>query len=396
MPFYFVLGFILCCCKCQNTFSQWAAEIGILSGNSVSKQGLFERISQKSVDFAKSLLEHILCMQMEARKQSTALFGLFNNVFLQDSTTLRLPKALSFFFAGNTSRGEKKAVARIQSIYNIKHMQFWHFSLCSFTDNDQSAAGLILGYLRQGDLVIRDMGYFVLDNFRKIMDKKAYFISRVKFGVGIFDLSGNELSLKKLLENKKIKDIQVLMGAGAKLPVRLIMIPLSAKQANEKKRKARADRDKRLNHSKEYFKWLDYTIFITNIEDEKWTAKQVAQAYKVRWKIESIFKTWKSNFNLQKILHNECTNVHRVQINIYLLLLFICLFTQKIYHRYTTEIESEHGKIISLVKLSKYLVNNLIAILSLNYQQIKAEIIKHCCYDKRSDRLNMSQLIKLT
>jgi len=396
IPYDFVFGFILCCCNCKNTFSQWACEISGLSGQTLSKQGLFDRIGQKSVDFAKKALEHVLTVQLNALQQTTTFFACFNNVFLQDSTTLCLPETLAWFFAGNTSRGKKKAVARIQTIFNVKCMSFWHFGLGSFTQNDQSAAGLILKYLKKGDLVIRDMGYFVLENFRCIMAKDAYFISRVKFGVSIYDLEGNELTLKKLLRKKVVKDMRVLIGSKAKLPVRLIMIPLSAKHANEKKRKANADRDKRLNHGKYYYKWLEYTIFISNIENEKWSATQIANAYKVRWQIEIIFKSWKSNFNLQKILHEECANVYRVQINIYLLLMFICLVVQKIYHRYVDRIESESDKTISLLKLTNYLVNNLLKALNLNYLRLKEEILRHCCYEKRHDRQNIRQLMDLT
>jgi len=55
---------------------------------------------------------------------------------------------------------------------------------------------------------------------------------------------------------------------------------------------------------------------------------------------------------MQALLHEQCTEEHRVKTTIYLLLLFICLFMQKVYMRYRDEVEKKSGKVVSLLKLS--------------------------------------------
>jgi len=389
--YHFVVGFLSSCCNGNNTFSEWALQISMLSGKRVSKQAVFDRIHENAAVFARQLLEQVL-LQQSARNFSSTLFKSFKKVLLHDSTTLRLPQVLSSFFPGNHSRGEQKAVARVQSIFDIKAMRFIDFSLRAFTQNDQSASGDIVREISKGDLVIRDLGYFAIAVFERIIKAKAHFISRLKFGVTITDSRGKSILIKDLLKQSRGVDKWVYIGKEKKVWVRLVMIPLPQAQVAEKIRKAKQDRDARISHSKEYYQWLKFNIYVTTVDKDVWTAKQVNQAYKVRWQIEIIFKSWKTGFNLQHVLHEGCTNEHRVRVNIFLILLFMCLLLQKIYLRYKQTIEITAKKYISILRLSMYASRNIKEIISLPDKLLKEIIILHCCYDKRSDRINMTDL----
>ena len=381
------------CCNGQNTFSHWALQISLLTKKAVSKQAVFDRLGSSSTTFAKQLLEHVLSEQIGVGYASN-LFKMFNNVLLQDSTTLRLQQNLSKIFKGNHSRGEQKAVARIQSIFNLKTMSFKYFSLGSFTENDQSASKIILPLIKKGDLIIRDMGYFAIAIFQKIIASKAHFLSKLRFGVTISDEKGRIILLKDLLKQKNGVDKWVFIGKEKKIWVRLVMIPLPSTQVEEKIRKAKNDRDARLNHSKEYYSWLRFNVYITNVDNQTWSSNEVGKAYKVRWQIEIIFKSWKSGFNLQSILHEGCTKVERVEVMIYLILMFMCLVMKKIYVKYKNSIERNTTNIISLMKLAVLVNNNIKEVISLPQKVLKDLITKHCCYEKRLDRINMTDLYR--
>lgn len=375
----------------MNTLSEWALQISFLSGKRVSKQGVFDRLHGGAAAFAEELLKKAL-LQQSVRCFNSQLFDCFKRVLLHDSTTLKLPQELASVFPGNHSRGEQKAVARIQNIVDIKAMKYIRLSLGAFTQNDQSASSDILSLVKKDDLVMRDLGYFSIAVFEKLIKVGANFVSRLKYGITITDRYGKAVLLKDLLKQKGGVDRWVYIGKEKKIRVRLVMIPVPPQEAAEKIRKAKQDRDARLNHSKEYYQWLAFNVYITTVDKDVWTAKQVYKAYSVRWQIEIIFKSWKSGFNLQYVLHEGCTNEHRVKVTIFLMLLYICLFMQKIYLRYKDVIERTLGKTISLLKLSIYGFKSFREIITIPDKLFKELIVLHCCYDKRSDRISMTDL----
>lgn len=391
-PFAFVVGLIESCFTRCNTYSSWASAIGAITGNEVTKQALSKRMNERTEDFASKLFSHVLNRKLEVLKKDR-LFDLFKRVLLGDSTTLSLPEVLASDFPGNVSRGKQKAVARLQCVINIKSMKWLHLSLNAFTNNDQSASPDVLSLLGKGDLLIRDLGYFVLKVLGEIINKKAFFISRLKYGLTLYNEAGKEMTWRNLSRRKSIVDRKILLGKKEMIPVRIIMIPLPAKQAEERIRKAKKDRDKRLNHSDEYYQWLRYNVFITNVEEETLCAKEIAEVYKIRWQIEILFKSWKSGGNLQTVLHEGCTNIHRVKTIIYLLLMFFCLVMQKVYAKHYSSIQKVYHRFLSLIKLLSYACNNLVKIIVASSNKLKQQLIKNCCYEQRNDRVNMAQLI---
>jgi hypothetical protein len=265
--------------------------------------------------------------------------------------------------------------------------------LKAFTDNDQGASGDVVPYLHKDDLLIRDLGYFSLYTFGKIIDQKAFFISRLRYGVHLFNEKGEKVSWKALLNKKGIMDKIVWMGEKQRIKVRLILVPLPAAVAAERVRKGRADRDKRLNHSLEYYQWLSYSVFVSNVEQETLSGRDIAAAYRVRWQIELIFKSWKSTYGLQQMLHQGCTNEHRVRACIYMLLMLCCIVVQKVYVAYYEYIKKRYGKDLSLMKLTAFALHNLMFVITGPLCEIKRQLAAHCCYESRNKRVNMTEFL---
>lgn len=379
------------CSKGKNTFAEWAVQIGFASGNSVSRQAVWERVHGNASHFAEALLKQFMLLH-NGLASSRGLFSQFGKVLLQDSTVLNLPVVLAPAFPGNTSRGKQKSQVRIQTIINVKCMRFLHFSLSGFTSNDQSASGQIMTYARKGDLVIRDLGYFVSQTFEDMLKAEVHFVSRLRYGLLLKTPLGKAINLSGLLKKRKLVDKQVLIGT-RQLPVRLIMIPLPAAVADERIRKAKNDRDKRLNHSEEYYLWLRYNVLITSVDHLVWTPLQIAEVYRVRWQIEIIFKSWKSGAGLHKLLHERVTDPDRAKVIIYFFLLFICLFTEKIVAPMKTKIANKAGKQLSLVKAINLTMKNILEIFGCSTIKLTQIMTQHCCYDLRTNRTNMTDLI---
>ena len=388
----FVAGFLLCCAKGANSLGEWARQISLLSGKPLSKQALWERIHEGTVAFVRSLLEKLLAKEA-LKGVKAALFQPFQRVILHDSTTLHLPDGLRAVFPGSVVRGMQKAIARIQSIIELKRMRFVDFALGAYTQNDQSASPCILSVVKKGDLLIRDLGYFVLQVLQQLTSQQVYVLSRLRYGVKLSDWWGRLIDLRELL--KKGKRVERWVHIGKKNPVwvRLVMIPLPEEQAAERVRKAKQDRDKRLHHDKQCYRWLRYNVFITTVGKDIWNTAEVARAYGVRWHIEVIFKSWKSGFHMQDLLQEQCTEPCRVKTTIYLLLFFLCLFMQKLYVRYLDKVQKQTGKFVSLLRLTALFFRNMIELLVCSPQKLKEQIILYGCYERRNDRTNMIELI---
>ena len=311
----------------QFSLSSWAIQLSRSCKIKLTKQAVFYRVNSNFIVLLKSILERAILKHGKYKKHS--LNSRFNNVYLHDSTSLKLPDSLSAHYKGNYSLGKEKAVAKIQAIYNVTKECFASLRLDPYTRNDQTASADILPILKKGDLVIRDMGYFVLPNFRKIIEKGADFISLYRYAVSILDETTYEpICLGKILKNKKRIKLQVLLGAKEHLPCTLIGIKVSDKIANARRRKAKKDRDRRKNYTADRLELLGWDIFVCSMNDIE--AKEIQEIYSTRWHIEIIFKSWKSGLKLEANIPKQLKYVYMAEAVIYLQLINIVLMLNPI------------------------------------------------------------------
>lgn len=389
-PLNFLIGFFLMTLSGSNSYSAWAAQISLRCKGLVSKQALCDRMSSKAVHFVQLLLEHRFKVFFE--KMERGIFSSFNRVLIQDSTTLSLPGSLVNYFPGNKAKGEQRAVARIQCVFDLLSNQFCLFGLFPYVSNDQSASSLITQCIRPGDLIIRDLGFFVLNVFHKIQQANAYFLSRLSHNVCIYFNQDEKVNLLKSLNRNGWFDHWVTAGNDNPVYARVIGIKVPDHIANERIRKARTHKDKRFTYSEAYLKLLHYNLYITNVSSKIWSAKDVHKAYRNRWKIEIIFKAWKSNFSIQKLIHHQCYNINRIVCTIYLMLLFITIFMAKIYNEWLFTIKKKNQRHVSLIKLSKLFTDTFEQLMCLPSKLLHQFILKFACYEKRKDRQNLLQL----
>lgn len=373
----------------NRSYQDWAVCLSEVIKSTVSKQAVFSRLNEKFVLTLKSLVKDVISTRVD-KNIKVGIFKSFRSVWIQDSTTIHLPDAASILFKGNKSRGKQKSVAKLNVVINLLTGSIPVMDWYNFTDNEQKLASQKLPIVKKGDLLIRDLGYFVLSSFEDLSEEGIFFLSRLHYGVKLYNPKTQQpINLTTLLGSKKSVDIEVLCGKNKRLQVRLVALKLSDQQANDRIRKAKHNRDKRLNHSKEYYKLLQYAIFITNVKRDTWNTTQVAQAYKSRWNIEILFKSWKSGIHICDIIPSVKTNVYRIECILYLLLLYLSWFQQKLYVplKWDKTFIKKGLSIIRLVKLFFFRPQ-----LWLNKVRISIDVYNEiryfCCFDLRQDRVN--------
>lgn len=366
--------------------------MGILGGFLLSKQALARHISESWVDFFRRVLACILVKAaLSVKPESTGIFNFFNRVLINDSTSLALPEKLARYFQGSGNQSKRRnAMIKIQTTLDLIGETYVQFNITPFTHNDQRAAPDILEIISAGDLIIRDLGYFVPRVFKFIISKSAYFLSRYHHNTDLVDVHGNKIDLLTNLKHVHLLDTCIYLGKEARVPVRLVAIPVPEQVANERRRKLLRNkkRDRRLNPSKEQLTLCGWEIFITNVSISVWTIHDISNAYGLRWRIEIIFKTWKSHFNLTKFSNG---GREYILILIYTRLIFIVLFQVAFAHLDRCSSGNAPGSHLSLLKFAQFLALFLIMALGsqiVNTHFLMDQILKHCTYEKRQKRLN--------
>jgi len=369
------------------SYRRWAGLIGVLGQCTLSKQALFERMTDRTVTFLKSILQSLLSSMTTPRDWTvpTALRH-FGRVLLQDSTALKLSEKLARFFPGpSNQRGAQGAMLKIQTCYDLLAQSFVQFSLSSYRRNDQAASPDVLPLLQAGELIIRDLGYFVLEVLEQITAANAYFLSRLRLGVSIWESDGyTPVNLWARLRKSGRLDIQCTLG-DKRVPVRLVSVPVPAAVANERRRQARQNRDRRCPPSAQRLALMGWSIYITNVPRSLWSARTVAETYGLRWRIETIFKSWKSHFALIQVPAGSRAQVESL---IYAKLIFVTVFQVCFWQRWLVETPSEERPVLSLLKVAEA-VQSFLFVLVLSHIGIDPNLAweqlvgAHCRYERR-------------
>src|ERR1700727_3606287 len=152
-----------------SSYWQWSVTISSLTGTLISKQAIFKRMSGAWVATVKALVSKVIARQSDVLKHERIFKG-FGSIWLQDSSSFHLPDALREKFKGNVCKGKQKSIAKLNLVVNLLTGACPAMRLDSFTLNEQALSESILGIARAGDLVIRDLGYFVLGVFAKLTE----------------------------------------------------------------------------------------------------------------------------------------------------------------------------------------------------------------------------------
>ena len=381
-----------------------AMRAGLASDETVSRQALWKRLGHRAHEFLSACLARVLAGTPEATGAALACLPAgIRRVLVADSTLLALHPSLAQSFPGASNQsGALQASARVQAVLDLITGRFVDFQIGSFRDNDQKAASWVAGLVRRGDLLLRDLGYFTLGSLRMIAASGAYFITRLRLDTSLFHPDGTAFDLLAALRatSGDLFEAQVLAGAGEKLPVRLVAVRLDPAQAAERRRKARLDRDKRLKWTPRRAELLGWSITLDNLPAGT-SARRVYPIYKLRWRVEIVFKTWKSCLGTNRLMEG---NFGAEQARTLLCAAMIGTALTAALHAWlklreaTSEPDEDKSRApLSLLKTVPMIAGLLGAALlprAADPPAVLRQIAYHCRYDKRRNRMNFDQSLQ--
>jgi hypothetical protein len=338
-----------------------------------------KRTTPCTVRFFKNILATLLKSSTTAHQPLTNALERFSRVLIQDSTNVSLPPQLAERYPGSRNQtNHNYSQMKLQTTFDLKNSMYVDITPTPFTRNDQAAALDILTVAQQGDLVLRDLGYFTLNSISEMIDRNIFFISRLRTDVTLFDHQNHQVDLGKILKKEGRIDRILFIGAEKKVKVRIVAQPVPPEISNKRRRTLRSNRDRRCNPKKKQLYLCNWTILICNVDEEVCSAEQIANLYYLRWRIETIFKTWKSHCNFTALPVNaSCDQVEAI---VYARLIFITIFQDSFANQFTTNTRISMQKLTPFVTSFFWLVFH--KPLSHNFD-VKLFVNYYCQYEKR-------------
>ena len=297
-------------------------------------QSLADRINSK---YAHDFMEMVLGLALRKslvrvrNVKSVENLDIFERVFLQDSTQIKLSEKLSEFFKGSGGSASK-SLLKIDLLYELHSEALENIRITDCKEPDQSLAATVFDILRKGDLLIRDLGYFAIARLKEIVEKGADYLSRLFGSVQVFppdfgtdaieDLGG---FFMRKFPGESVIETQALLGCEEKFPARLVAYRLPDEVVNERLGKARKAAGKKgRSITKKTANWLRFGFYVTSVDENDWPAEVIGTIYRIRWRVELIFKSWKSLLGIDVL---KGTRPERIRCFVYGRLIAIATMT---------------------------------------------------------------------
>lgn len=146
----------------------------------MSPEGLNKRFNKKAVEFLKYIFSALWKSELcKTSAISSAVLTYFQRIRILDATIFQVTKHLADIYPRSGGCAQTADI-QIQLEYDLHSGQFLNFQVGPGKNNDKTLGTECLDTLRPGDLCIRDLGYFSLEDLDQMNQRGAYYISRLK------------------------------------------------------------------------------------------------------------------------------------------------------------------------------------------------------------------------
>jgi hypothetical protein len=344
----------------------------------VTGQAFKARFTAAAVEFLKAMFVEALNLTAPQAVQVIPLLAAFSEVNLLDSSCVVLPESLKESYPGCGGVGAK-AAAKVYLLLNYLTGSYQRMQIEAARKADQNMGERFLAGHKPGALWIFDLGFFCAPFLAQVAQLGSFYLCRLAASqLNFFCRNGagelEPFDLDRLLRRapRELFEIEVVFGPQREVLARLIIAPVPAAVAAERRRKARLAASKQgRTPTQRTLNRCSWTLLLSNASPEQLPTTTALVAYGVRWQVELTFKLFKSDAKLETSLGSE---KHRVECEFYAKLIALLFF-----NRISGLVEIFAGEKISPAKLWRRMrdeASDLLRVLGRGTAQTLGEMLK--------------------
>lgn len=273
-------------------------QTGPAVGLEITPQGLEQRFTKEAGDCLYQVLQAALSRVIESDPVAIPVLQRFASVYVEDSSIVTLPDALTSTWLGCGGSGSaSNAAVKLQVRWDMLRGTLDGPYLTNGRVHDRVATKLNRP-LQAGSLLIYDLGYWKLDRFQKLADSGCFLLSRAQSQICFYDSHGKRWSQAEYvrLQTQDVFDIPVQLGVTKRVKARLVGLRVPLTVAEERRRKLKeAGKRNGETVSQARLDLCDWSLFVTNVPSEQLSPEEIVVLARMRWQIELLFKLWKSH-----------------------------------------------------------------------------------------------------
>ncbi|MDH3264495.1 MAG: IS4 family transposase [Paracoccaceae bacterium] len=387
----FVLSLLGAVSRGASSLNHIAVGLASFAPRAMSRQAMAGRFSEKSSAFLGGVISSVVAAR--GGKVFASLSGMpFTRILVEDSTVVSMFRGNAAAFPNNGNGKVDTAGCKLDLITDLLSGEAVAARFCAAREPDQKLASEIFLHCREGDLVLRDMGYFCAHVLDDMDTRGVYWMSRLPAGVSLRDRRGRPLLEMLKAARRNRVDVWVEVGSRTPLHCRLVATRLSEEQAAANRRERKRSSHKRGATTKREALVRDgWSLVVTSVPKEMLPARSVWDVYAQRWSIEIGFRAIKQSSNTAKALGHKSSEHHIKALVLATALLMV--LGMKVHARLRAAPEA--GGAASLEKICDAFADYLLRRNRHTLDEPFDPDPRHIAHDKRS-RLTLRQSITLS
>ena len=259
----------------------------------LSPGSFYERFSPELVKFLHQCVLHGLENIAQGPKRvMNERLQRFKDLIIQDSTIVRVPKALADKWPATRSR---TVAAGVKVGMMVSAVAAGPRRVALFAERTSEVKTLRIGPWVKDRILLLDLGFYKHQMFARIKENGGFFVSRLKGKVDPLIIKSNQNCRGRSIDvvGKRFRDVESRL----KREVLDVDVELPFKRRTYRRKKRTDVKQFRLV-AVYNVEAKAYHGYLTNISTDDLSAKEIATLYSARWEIELIFKELKSRYGL--------------------------------------------------------------------------------------------------